>query len=33
MSLSTENNMSQKALDDNLFTLSPRHPDSRLETD
>lgn len=33
MSLSTENNMSQKALDDDLFTLSPRHPDSRLETD
>ena len=33
MSLSTENNMSQKALDDDLFTLSPRHPDSRLEAD
>ena len=33
MSLSTENNMSQKALDDDLFTLSPRHPDSRFETD
>ena len=33
MSLSTENNMSQKALDDDLFTLSPSHHDSRLETD
>ena len=33
MSLSTENKKKKKALDDDLFTLSPRHPDSRLETD
>ena len=33
MSLSTENNVSQKALEEDLFTLSLRHPDSRLEAD
>ena len=33
MSLPTENNVSQKALDNDLFSLSPRHPDSRLEAD
>ena len=27
------NNTSQQALDDDLFSLAPRHPDSRLETD
>ena len=30
---STDNTVSQKALDEDLFTLSPRHPDSRLEAD
>ena len=30
---STDNTFGQKALDEDLFTLSPRHPDSRLEAD
>ena len=30
---STDNTVRQKALDEDLFTLSPRHPDSRLEAD
>ena len=30
---STDNTVSQKYLDDDLFILSPRHPDSRLEAD
>ncbi|WP_025644894.1 MULTISPECIES: hemerythrin domain-containing protein [unclassified Psychrobacter] len=33
MTLSANNKTSQQALDDNLFSLAPRHPDSRLETD
>ena len=28
-----QNNTSQQALDDDLFSLAPRHPDSRLEAD
>ena len=27
------NNTSQQALDDDLFSLAPRHPDSRLKAD
>ena len=30
---STDNTVSQKALEQDLFTLSPRHPDSRLKAD
>ena len=33
MTLSANNKTSQQALDDDLFSLAPRHPDSRLETD
>lgn len=33
MTMSTNNNASQQALDDDLFSLAPRHPDSRLEAD
>ncbi len=33
MTLSTNHNTSQQALDDDLFSLAPRHPDSRLEAD
>lgn len=33
MTASIQNNTSQQALDDDLFSLSPRHPDSRLEAD
>ena len=33
MTTTTQNNASQQALDDDLFSLSPRHPDSRLESD
>ena len=33
MPVSTDNTVSQKALDEDLFTLPPRHPDSRLEAD
>ena len=33
MTLSANNKTSQQALDDDLFSLIPRHPDSRLETD
>lgn len=33
MTASTQNNASQQTLDDDLFSLAPRHPDSRLETD
>ena len=33
MSLSSQNNISQQALEDDLFSLAPRHPDSRLEAD
>jgi len=33
MTLSANNKTSQQALDDDLFSVAPRHPDSRLETD
>ena len=33
MTLSANNKTSQQALDDDLFSIAPRHPDSRLETD
>ncbi|MCG3882084.1 hemerythrin domain-containing protein [Psychrobacter sp. Ps3] len=33
MTLSANNKTSQQALDDDLFSLAPRHPDSRLEAD
>ncbi|WP_298971294.1 hemerythrin domain-containing protein [uncultured Psychrobacter sp.] len=33
MTSSANNKTSQQALDDDLFSLAPRHPDSRLETD
>ncbi|WP_299329412.1 hemerythrin domain-containing protein [uncultured Psychrobacter sp.] len=33
MTLSANNKTSQQALDDDLFSLIPRHPDSRLEAD
>nr|WP_299038527.1 hemerythrin domain-containing protein [uncultured Psychrobacter sp.] len=33
MTLSAKNKTSQQALDDDLFSIAPRHPDSRLETD
>ncbi len=33
MSTATQNNTNQQALDDDLFSLTPRHPDSRLEAD
>ena len=33
MTLSANNKTSQQALDDDLFSLAPRHPNSRLETD
>ena len=33
MTLSANNKTSQQALDDDLFSLAPRHPDSRLEMD
>lgn len=33
MTLSANNKTGQQALDDDLFSLAPRHPDSRLETD
>lgn len=33
MTASTPNDTSQQALDDDLFSLAPRHPDSRLEAD
>ncbi|WP_298980379.1 hemerythrin domain-containing protein [uncultured Psychrobacter sp.] len=33
MTASTPNDISQQALDDDLFSLAPRHPDSRLKAD
>ena len=33
MTLSANNKTSQQALGDDLFSVAPRHPDSRLETD
>ncbi len=33
MTTSSQNNPSQQELDDDLFSVAPRHPDSRLESD